>query len=248
MVAALEVGVALGDQHPLVGVADALNIDAQPKAVEQLRAQLAFLGIHRADEDESRRVRERHPLPLDRVHAHRGGVQQHVHDVVVEKIDLVDVKNVAIGLGEDPWFKAPGAGAQRGLDVDRADDAILGGVDRQLDDAHPALVRRQHAGVVETNPALGAKGLAVVWIAPEMAAFDHVVLRQQPGKRPHGGRLASALLAADEHPADRGHDGVEDQGQLHRVLAHDRREGEDVPVEYDAHLVKNRWGTKGEDY
>ncbi len=156
MVAALEVGVALGDQHPLVGVADAFHVHAQAEAVEQLRAQLAFLGIHGPDEDESRRVRERHALPLDRVHAHRGSVQQHVHDVVVEEVDLVDVQDVAVGLGEDARFEAPGPRSQRRLDVDGAYNAVFRGVDRQLDDAHAALVRGQESGVVQANPALGA--------------------------------------------------------------------------------------------
>src|SRR2546427_12496595 len=62
VVASLEVGVALSDQHPFVRVADAFDVYAQPEPVEQLRAQLAFLGIHGADEDEARWVRERHPL------------------------------------------------------------------------------------------------------------------------------------------------------------------------------------------
>src|SRR6266851_4953727 len=139
-------------------------------------------------------------------------------------------------------------GSKRRLDVDRAVVAILGGVDRQLDDTHAALVRGQESGVVKANLALGAKRLLVVGVASEVAALDHVVLRKKAGKRPHRRRLAGALFAANQHAADRGHDGVQDQGQLHRVLAHDRREREDVPVEYDAHLVKNRWGTKGEDY
>ncbi len=56
VVGALEVGVALGDQHPFVRVTDTLHIHAQPEAVEQLRAKLPFLGIHGADEDEAGRM------------------------------------------------------------------------------------------------------------------------------------------------------------------------------------------------
>ncbi len=97
--------------------------------------------------------------------------------MVVEEVDLVDVQDVAVGLGQDAWFEPPGPGSQRRLDVDGADDAVLGGVDRQLDDPHPALVRRQHAGVVQADPALRAQRLAVVGVASEVAALYHVVLR-----------------------------------------------------------------------
>src|SRR6202140_1103639 len=71
-----------------------------------------------------------------------------------------------------------------------------------------------------------------------MAALDDLVLWQKAGQAADGGRLTGPLLPADEHAADRGHDGVEDQGELHGLLAHDRREGEAVPVERDAHLLR----------
>ena len=84
VVATLEGGVALSDQHTLVGIADALYVDAKSEAVQQLRAELSLLGIHRAHEDEARRVRERHSFTLDDVHAHGRSVEQHIHQVVVE--------------------------------------------------------------------------------------------------------------------------------------------------------------------
>src|SRR5476651_1480141 len=50
-------GALLDDLDTLVEVADALHVDAQPKAVQQLRPELTLLGVHRADEDEARRMR-----------------------------------------------------------------------------------------------------------------------------------------------------------------------------------------------
>ena len=47
------------------GVARRGHLDGQPEPVEQLRAQLALLGVHRADEQEPRRVPHRHPVALD---------------------------------------------------------------------------------------------------------------------------------------------------------------------------------------
>src|SRR5450759_952212 len=84
VVASLESGIALGDEHPLVGIADAFDVDAQPEAVEQLRPQLAFFWIHRPDEDEPRWMGERHALALHDVDAHRRGVEEDVDDVVIQ--------------------------------------------------------------------------------------------------------------------------------------------------------------------
>ena len=125
VVAPLESGIALGDQHPLVRVADALDVDAKPETVEELRAQLALLGVHRPYEDEARRMGERDTLSLDYVHAHGGGVEQDVHQVVVQEVHLIDVQNVAVRLGEDARLEAPGAGAQRGFDVDGPNHPVL---------------------------------------------------------------------------------------------------------------------------
>ena len=44
------------------------NSDAQPEAVEQLRPQLPFLRVHRADEHELAAMSVRHALTLDDVH------------------------------------------------------------------------------------------------------------------------------------------------------------------------------------
>src|SRR5439155_22292667 len=75
VVAAREGRVAFGDQNTLVRVADAFDIDAQTETIEQLRPQLALLGIHGPDEDEARGVAERNAFALDDVDAHRGCVE-----------------------------------------------------------------------------------------------------------------------------------------------------------------------------
>ena len=236
MVAAREGSVAFGDQNTLVRVADAFDIDAQTEAIEQLRPQLALLGIHGPDEDEARGVAERNAFALDDVDAHRGCVEEDVNQVVVEQVDLVDVEDVAVRLGQHAGLKAPGACAQRGFQVDRADDAILGCVDGQLDHPHAAPVVRQDTGRPQPAAAVGAQGFHVGRVAAEVAAFDDVVLRQQPGQRAHGGRLAGPLFPSDEHPADGRDDGVENQRELHRLLADDRGEGIGMAVEGHAHL------------
>ena len=235
VVAALESCIPLGDQHAFIWVADALDVHAKSEAVEQLRSQLTLFRIHGPDEDEARRVAEGDAFSLDDVDAHRRRVKKDIDEMVVEQVDLVDVEDVAVRLGQHAGLEAPLAGAQRGLDVDRADDTVLGGVDRQLDHPHASLVVRQCAGRAQLFPAVRAERVPVGWVAPEVAALDDVVLGKKPCQAADGGRLSSALLPANEHAANRGHDRVEDQGQLHRFLADDRRKGVRVPVESDTH-------------
>ena len=127
-----------------------LDVDGQAEAVEQLGPEVAFLGVHRADQDEPRRVAERHPLALDVVDAHRGGVEQEVDEVVAEQVDLVDVEDAPVGRGEQAGLERAGAGAQGALEVQAADDAVLGRPDRQV---HQRDRARTGRGVLGQGPA-----------------------------------------------------------------------------------------------
>ena len=74
-----------------------LHLEAE--AVEQLRAQLAFLGVHGADQHEARRVAVRQAIALDVVDAAGGDVEQQVDQMVGQQVDLVDVEHAAVGIG-----------------------------------------------------------------------------------------------------------------------------------------------------
>ncbi len=95
--------------------------------------------------------------------------------MVVEEVDLVDVEDVAVGLGEHAGFEAPAAFFQRRFQVDGADDPVFGGVDGQLDDAHAAGGDGQLAGA-RAFAAVHAPVLGVLGVAAEVAAFDDLLL------------------------------------------------------------------------
>ena len=99
---------------PLGDVGRGRDVDAQPEAVEQLGAQLALLGVHRADEHEAGRVAVRDAVALDEVLAGGGDVEQHVDEVVGEQVDLVDVEHAAVGRGEQAGPERQLAAGQRG--------------------------------------------------------------------------------------------------------------------------------------
>ena len=122
----------------------------------------------------------------------------------------------------------PGSNAfspgQRALQVQRADHAVLGRAERQVDHRH-----RRHAALQRAVRLLAAirrsSGLGSPGSQPIAAARDDAHLRQQRGERADGGGLAGAAIAEDQHAADAGIDGGDQEGQLHLVLADDGGEG-----------------------
>ncbi len=149
--------------------------------------------------------------------------------MVVEQVHLVDIKDVAVGLGEHARLESTRALLQGRLEVDGPHHPVLGRVDRQLDHPHTSGRHRQLARP-RPLPAVGAPVLGVVRVAPEMTAFHHLLVRKQTCQRSHRRGLAGAFLAADEHAPDRRVDGVENQRELHLILADDRGEGVGVAV------------------
>ena len=173
------------------------DVDGEPEAVEQLRAQLALLRVHRADEQEARRVRDADRLALDVGAAHRGGVEEHVDEVVGQQVDLVDVEDAAVRGGEQAGLEGGHAVAQRAVEVERAEQSIGGRAHRQLDQRDgPAL----HGSAV-VRPVRAPRAVEER-IGVEATAGDDLDVRQQRRQRAHGGRLRRAALAAHEHAAD----------------------------------------------
>ena len=101
-------------------------------------------------------------------------------EVVVEQVDLVDVEDPAVRLGQQPGLERLVAVAQRPRDVDRAGDAILGRVQRQVDDRARRRGARQLLAACRplAHDAHGSSGSA-----RERAVGDDVDLRQQLGER-----------------------------------------------------------------
>jgi hypothetical protein len=61
------------------------------------------------------------------------------------------------------------------------------------------------------------------------AGSSHLHLGQQIGEGADGGGLAGAAVSHDHDASDLGVNHVEDERQLHLLLAHDGAEGEDGP-------------------
>ena len=182
----------------------------------------------------ARRVRDGQPLALDDVHAERRGIEQHVGQVVVQQVDLVDVEDPPVRLRQQAGLERLDALAQRAGDVDRARDAILGRVQGQVDDAHGSPGTRQ---LVAGGATLAAGGARLLRVAREGAVRDHFDLRQELCERPHGGRLPGSARALDEDASDPGVHGVDQERPLEALLVDDR--GERVQAQVSTKRLPN---------
>ena len=185
------------------------DLHGQPEPVEQLRAQLAFLRVHGADQQETRGVPDRDALALHVVHAQRGRVEQQVDEVVVEQVDLVHVEHPAMRRGQQAGLEGGRARGQHALDVQRAGQPVLGRPHRELGQRDRARFR---GGVIVGSR--GARRVRRGRVTRVRAAGDHRHRRQQRGQAADHGRLRGALLAPDQDPADGRRHRVEQQRQL----------------------------------
>ena len=234
------------DLHPLGGIEYAAYLHAEGEAVQELRTQVAFLGVHGAHEDEAGRVGEADPLPLDDVHPHGRRIEQQVHDVVIEQVDLVHVQQPAVGGGEDARLEVALSLLDGQLDVQRAHDAILSGADGKVHEASATARQGQDFALLPPLLTVVAHRFNPVRGTVEGAIGHHFDLGKQRGQGAGSGGLGRAPLAADEHAADATVDGVEDQSTLHALLTDDGGERiQDSHREYRTPDSKGRQSPDG---
>jgi len=187
---------AVDDPDAVVGVPTAGDGGLEGEPVAQLRAQVALLGVHRPDEGERRGMGEAHAVALDAVVPVGGGVQQHVYEVVVQQVHLVDVEDPAVGSREEAGVELVVAG-QRVGHRQRPEDALAGGPERERHQRDGSLRDRRvrPLSTVVTLP------VGVTRRTAERAVRDGALGPQQVTQRPDGGRLGGPLLATDQQPA-----------------------------------------------
>src|SRR5918995_721936 len=205
------------DLDPVGGFWISYYLDGDAEAVKELRAELALLRVHRADEDETRGVPHAHTFALNVVHTHRGHVEKEVHEVVGEQIHLVHVQNAPVRRREQTRLEGLPPLRGRLLNNGPPPHPLRAGPPGRLDEPYrPRLSGRTLR--VRTRRALGVGIRGVTRIG---TTGDDLDPRQQLGQRPYRGGLGRPLLTAHEHAPDLGRDGVDEQGQLQVVLAHD---------------------------
>ena len=75
-------------------------------------------------------------LALDHVLPGCRDVEEEVDKVVLQQVHLVDIEEAPIGAGKQPGLEGAHPRGQRALEIERADDAVLGRPERQVDHRH----------------------------------------------------------------------------------------------------------------
>ncbi len=143
---------AAHDLGPGGGVGRVADVDRQPETVEQLGPEVALLGVHRPHQQEPGRVAVGDAVPLHPVHPRRGRVEEGVDQVVGEQVDLVHVEDPAVGRRQQSWLEADLAPGEGRRQVERADHALLGRAEGQLDERTAVEQGGQPPGRASTWP------------------------------------------------------------------------------------------------
>ena len=181
----------------VVCVSQTGHLDGEIEPVAKLGAEVALLGVHRSDQGELGGVGAGDAVALDPVDAGGGGVQQHVDEVVVEQVHLVDVQHPAVRAGEQPRLERRLA-VERVGDRQRADDRLACRSERERDERR-RVGRDRHARAPFT---VGALPVALPRRAAERAVGDDAPLGERPRQRARQRRLPRPLLAAHEQPRE----------------------------------------------
>ena len=201
------------------------HLHREPKAVEQLGAQLSLFGVAAAHQHKAGGVAHAQAFALDQVFARCGHVNQQVDQVVVQQVDLVDVQKAPVCLCQQAGRELLDALGQGLFQVQRTNHAVFGGAQRQVHHGHRlALHHRFGFGIFGLTHRTGLGGLARV--AAVGTAFDHLDGGQQVGQRAHRRGFAGATVTQHQHATDGGVDRHHLDGEGHFVLTNDGRKRE----------------------
>jgi hypothetical protein len=77
------------------------------EAIEELRAELAFFGVHGANQHILSGDLLRDAIAFDTMHSARGRIQQRVGEVIGKQIHFVNVEDALMSLGQQSSLRAP---------------------------------------------------------------------------------------------------------------------------------------------
>mmetsp|Transcript_86442 Transcript_86442/g.193249 ORF Transcript_86442/g.193249 Transcript_86442/m.193249 type:complete len:471 (-) Transcript_86442:36-1448(-) len=224
------------DLRPGAGIIESPHADGEPEAVQELWPQVALVRVRSAHEDEACGMPNAHALPLDGVPTACSAVEKNVHKLVVQQVDLVDVEDAPIHARENSGLESLATLEKRALDVDCPGHAVLRGAQRQL---HEGSSPVNHGQLLTSRDAIAdliAHDRNVLRAGIVLVVGDGRDVRQKPNEAPDRFRLPSAAVALNEDASNDGVYQVQEQRQLHFLLADHCRKGEGrpkVPVFFD---------------
>ena len=139
-----------------------------------------------------------HAVAFDPVDPARGRVEQHVDEVIVEEVDLVDVEDPPVRPCEQTGIERVFAVERLG-DRQRPDDAIAGRPQRERDQRHRPLRCRW----ILARAAVLALGGGIVGRTAVHTVRDGRLGGEMLRQRPHCGGFRGALLAPNQQAIER---------------------------------------------
>mmetsp|Transcript_19820 Transcript_19820/g.51517 ORF Transcript_19820/g.51517 Transcript_19820/m.51517 type:complete len:394 (+) Transcript_19820:3129-4310(+) len=219
---------ALGhDLDAQLRLPDSADLCMHAKSIQQLWSQLSLLWVTAAHKDEARRVADADTLTLDSVPARGSRIQQHIHQVVIQQVDLIYIQDAPVGLCQQARLKGLYTFCQGLLNVDGAAHAVLCGSKGQVDHGNLHGLHGQLLTSLEAHADLFAHDLGIRRVRVESVFGHHLDLREQVSQGTDGGGLPGASVTHDHHTSNLGVNHVQNQGQLHLLLAHNGSEWED---------------------
>jgi hypothetical protein len=220
------VGQAPGHHgHAVLEVGQSRDFHAQTEAVQQLGPEFPLFRIHGAHQDEAGRVLEGNALPLHHIHAHGCSVQQHVHQVVVQEIHFIHVKDAPVGRGQKPRLEVFLPGLDGLFQVNGAEQAVLSGAQGQVHHRHGPVAHRQLLAWGQTGPAGVAHKLRLLRVAVKSTVGHHGNGGQKRSQTPGRGGFGRALLAPHQNSSQAGVNGIKNESLFQQFLAHQGRKG-----------------------
>jgi hypothetical protein len=134
--------------------------------------------------------------------------------MVLEQVDLVDIKKASIRTGQQSRIKCFPPSRKRTLNIDGPTNAIFRGSQRKFHDRHRTLLRTELAILF----TLITQASTVFWIAVIRTPLNDRNFRQQISERSHRGRLSGPAMPHDQDASDQRIDDIQQQGQLHLLL------------------------------
>ena len=171
-------------------------------------------------------------FPFDQIETGCCNVQKQVDQVVFKQIDLIDIEEAAMRLGQQARLKDALARNQRSFEIERSAQTVFGCSQRQINN------RRLAADFLGSGPAAADRAAFCRFsrFAIESAAAIDRNFRQQLREPANRRRLARSAVTENKHPTQSRLDSNHQKRLLHLVLADNRGKRKRL-----FHCATSRW-------
>ena len=188
-------------------------------------ADVALLRVVGGNQQRPTGVAEAEAFALNAVLAAANRGQHQIDDAVVQQVQLIDIEHAAVGVRQKPGLEHGAAAGQRGGHIHGAHQAVLGDAEGDLHEGGWNYRRGRIAGDPVTGGVVPLLRVLRVEVAAHAALdIQNVDRREQGVQAPCQHRLAGATATCDHHATQAGIHRGQQQSQLQRAVASDRRQ------------------------